>query len=67
MDKNKLNADIKKSAEYSRVSRVSYKSEKLLELGVLREQLERQRIQLEEELKELRTSKLMQRRNSADF
>lgn len=67
MDKDKLEEDMKKSLGFSRGSRISYRSEKLMELSVLREKLERQRIQLEEELKELRTNKLMQRRASADF
>lgn len=67
MDRDKLEEGMKKNVEFSRSSRISYRSEKLMELSVLREKLERQRIQLEEELRELRTNKFMGRRASADF
>lgn len=54
-------ANNKNHTETTRGSRISYNSAKLTELNALRDKLEQQRLQLEEELKQLKTNKFVRR------
>lgn len=63
MDRDTARDDIKKLIDSSRYSRIFYRNEKLTELSALRDKLDKQREQLEEELRELKTIKFQRRRS----
>lgn len=64
MDRDTVHNDIKKCIDSGRNSRIFYRNDKLTELNALREKLGKQREQLEEELRELKSIHFRKRRTS---
>lgn len=62
MDKRTFEVDINKCIAPSRSSRIFYRSEQLIQLNALHEELEKQCEQLRKELREIKSRKLSRRR-----